>query len=96
MTTNAADQHQRPTKRHSALRDAGRLSASRRTDNNGRAAARPTLGSQTGTVNVSAWAFAPGTTPKDALANVPTANGTASTSTTQPIGLANYQIAVLQ
>ena len=81
MTTNSADQHQRPTKRHSALRDAGRLSASRRTDNNGRAAARPTMGSQTGTVNVSAWAFAPGTTPSDALANVPTANGTANTST---------------
>ena len=62
------------------------------------------MGSQTGTVNVSAWAFAPGTSTTDALANAPTVNtvnGTAntnntSTSPTQPIGLANYQISVLQ
>jgi large repetitive protein len=72
-------------------------------DNNGRSAARPTMGTATGTVRISTYAMpplAPNATVRpelvEGLAN--TGNGTNNALTTTPglVGLATFQIAVLQ
>ena len=59
-------------------------------DNNGRAAARPTMGSTAGTVKISAYAFAPNTPITAALIDNVQSDNVASAA------IANFQIAVLQ
>ena len=64
-------------------------------DNNGRAAARPTMGSAPGTVRVSTYAM-PANTPVTTAWVEGLANGTALNTTAGLVGLATFQIAVLQ
>ena len=64
-------------------------------DNNGRSAARPTMGTATGTVRISTYAMPPNTPVTTALVEG-LASGTALTTTSGLVGLATFQIAVLQ
>jgi hypothetical protein len=64
-------------------------------DNNGRSAARPTMGTATGTVRISTYAMQPNTPVTTALVEG-LASGTALTTTSGLVGLATFQIAVLQ
>ena len=69
-------------------------------DNNGRSAARPTMGTATGTVRVSTYAM-PANTPVttalvEGLANASNSTNSALATTPGLVGLATFQIAVLQ
>ena len=63
-------------------------------DNNGRSAARPTMGVATGTVRISTYAMPPNTSVTTTLVEG-LASGTALTTTAGLVGLATFQIAVL-
>ena len=64
-------------------------------DNNGRSAARPTMGTAAGTVRISTYAMPPNTSVTTTLVEG-LANGSALTTTAGLVGLATFQIAVLQ